>query len=156
MGSDEGHEPAKREESDIGRSGTDNPEELTYITAEEAISLYGILMDIQEAHPADFVRDWNLLESALARPQNAALYEDADVARQAATLLWGMVKNHPFIDGNKRIAHLIAFTFLDVNGYVLIATEDEQFALVMAIADEGLDVDSVDDWMRQHIVGGSS
>ena len=59
------------------------------------------------------------------------------------------------VDGNKRAAHLIAFTLLDVNGYTLSATEDEQFDLMMAVAGKGLDVDSVEDWLRRHLVRGS-
>ena len=61
--------------------------DLIYVTAEEALILYGEMMGFHAADPAGFVRDWNLLESALARPQHAAFYEDAGLAHQAATLL---------------------------------------------------------------------
>ena len=65
---------------------------------------------------------------------------------------WGEAKNHPFIDGNKRVALLIAFTFLEVNGCALITAEDEQFDLMVAIATGGSDVNVVEDWMRQHLM----
>ncbi|HZK67345.1 MAG TPA: type II toxin-antitoxin system death-on-curing family toxin [Chloroflexota bacterium] len=156
MGRGEGRERREtRHDFLSGPTPGDFPE-IVYVTAEEDVTLYGDLMDTQGANPTDYVRDRNLLESALARPRHAALYEGADVARQAATLLWGLVKNQPFIDGNKRVAHLIAFTFLDVNGYVLIATEDEQFDLMVSIAAEGLDVDVVEDWVRKHLINNLS
>jgi death-on-curing protein len=155
MGKGMGHE-RREDQPDFPQDRTTHDSvEVMYITSEEAVTLYADLMGLGAADPADYVRDWNLLESALARPQNAALYEGADIARQAATLLWGLVKNHPFIDGNKRAAHLIAFTFLDVNGQVLMSTEDEQFKLMVSIATEGVEVDTVEDWVRNHLVGSS-
>lgn len=124
---------------------------MIYVAAEEAVILYGEMMGIQDADPADFVRDWSLLESALTRPQHAALYEDAGVARQAATLLWRLVRNHPFIDGNKRAAHLITFAFLELNGYEVGATEDEQFDLMLRAAAGDLDVNEIELWIRQRL-----
>ncbi len=66
-----------------------------------------------------------VLESALARPRNAAVYEDADVVRQAATLFWGLAAHHPFRDGNKRTAVVLLRAFLDLNGYELDLSEDD-------------------------------
>ena len=60
------------------------------------------------------------------------------------------MKNHPFIDGNKRAAHLITVTFLDVNGYRLQATEDEHFDLMLNVA-TGLDIDAVERWIQGHL-----
>jgi death-on-curing protein len=83
-----------------------------------------------------------LLESALARPRHAALYEDADLAAQAATLVWGLTENQPFIDGNKRTALVVGLTFLRVNGYSLEMSEDQRYQLMIDIA-SGLGVDAV-------------
>ncbi len=66
-----------------------------------------------------------LLESALARPQNLYAYEQADLFSLMAAYGYGIAKNHAFIDGNKRIAFLVMFTFLRVNGWHLIVPEPE-------------------------------
>lgn len=69
----------------------------------------------------------SLLESALARPHNVAAYEDADLARQAATLFWAMISNHPFRDGNKRTAVVLLYAFLRANDHDLTLTDDQLF-----------------------------
>ena len=84
----------------------------------------------------------------------AAYYEGADLARQAATLLWGLVENHPFYDGNKRTGWVTMRTFLLLNGRVVTANEDDSFALVIAVT-QGLTVDEVEAWLRARIVPAS-
>ena len=93
------------------------------------------------------LRDEGLLESALARPIQAAHYANADIADQAATLLWGVAQNQPFVDGNKRIALVVALTFLEINGYVLGMAEDELVGLMLEVAC-GLDVRHVAERLR--------
>jgi death-on-curing protein len=81
------------------------------------------------------LRDAGLLESALARPQQLASYEpDAPIGRLAAVLAWGLVKNHAFVDGNKRIALAGLVTFLKLNGYRLTCSEAEETAMVLRAA----------------------
>ena len=80
------------------------------------------------------VRDEGLLSSALARPQNLAAYGDPSVQELAASLAYGLAKNHPFIDGNKRTAFLCAYTFLGLNGFELDADEAEAAAIVIDLA----------------------
>jgi len=75
-----------------------------------------------------------LLESALTRPRNAAHYDHADVVDQAAILICGIAENQPFVDGNKRIALVVALTFLELNGYATDMTEDEMFELMLDIS----------------------
>lgn len=104
-------------------------------------------MGVAGVETGDAVRDWNLLESALARPRMAAHYEGADLVRQAATLFWGLVENHPFHDGNKRTAWVGAETFLRRNGWIITCSDDEAFPVVISIA-QGLDLDAVDTWLR--------
>ncbi len=78
----------------------------------------------------------------MARAQHAAQYADADLAEQAATLLWGIAENQPFVDGNKRIALVVTLTFLELNGWRVDLSEDERVALMFDVA-EGLGVDGV-------------
>ncbi len=78
----------------------------------------------------------------MARPQHAAHYAGADLAAQAATLLWGIAENQPFVDGNKRTALVVTLTFLELNGYVVDLSEDERVELMLDIAD-GVEVGEV-------------
>lgn len=99
------------------------------------------------------VRDENLLESALARPQQKWHYaEEPDVPALAAAYAFGLVNNHPYRDGNKRIGFLAMVTFLGVNGYELTATDAEVVAEFLALA-QGLVTESeLTEWTRQHAV----
>ena len=82
------------------------------------------------------VRDYGLLEAALARPQASVLGEDAyaDLPTKAAALLHSLARNHALIDGNKRLALAATIAFLGVNGLRLTLTNDEAYRLVMAVA----------------------
>lgn len=80
------------------------------------------------------IRDQGLLSSSLARPQNQAAYGDPSVFELAAAYGFGIVRNHPFVDGNKRTGFLAAYVFLDLNGWDLVAPEDETVAIVLALA----------------------
>ena len=87
------------------------------------------------------VRDYGLLESALARPQTTVFGADAypDLATKAAALLHSLARNHPLVDGNKRLAWLATYVFLDINGYRVTATDDEVVEFVLAVAAGELD-----------------
>lgn len=87
------------------------------------------------------VRDYGLLESALARPQTTVFGADAysDVATKAAALLHSLACNHALVDGNKRLAWLATYVFLDLNGHHVTATDDEVVELVLAVAAGELD-----------------
>lgn len=98
------------------------------------------------------VRDENALESALARPQQRWHYRpDVDVATLAAAYAFGLVKNHPYRDGNKRIGFLAAVTFLGINGFDFDATEHEIVAGMLMLADGKLSEEQLADWVRSHI-----
>lgn len=86
----------------------------------------------------------------MARPQNAAHYAGADLAEQAASLLWGIAENQPFLDGNKRTALVVTLTFLELNGYVVDLSEDERVDLVTEVA-AGLEVREVADRLRARL-----
>src|SRR5699024_8276914 len=78
------------------------------------------------------VRDEGLLESALARPQQLFAYGDPppDLADLAATLAYGLARNHPFVDGNKRTAYVACRTFLELNGASLSASREEKYRTI--------------------------
>jgi death-on-curing protein len=96
------------------------------------------------------MRDENVLESALARPQQKWHYADnTDVAMLAAAYAFGLVKNHPYRDGNKRIGFLAMVTFLGMNGHELEATDAEVVAEILALADGSVSEESLADWIRQ-------
>lgn len=101
-------------------------------------------------NPSDAVRDWNLLESAINRPRAVAYYEGADLVGQAATLLWGLIENHPLHDGNKRTAWVTAEAFLNANGITITASNDEAFDVIVAAA-QGLSVEATEAWLRDHV-----
>lgn len=80
------------------------------------------------------IRDTGLLSSALARPRNAAAHGDPDIPELASLYALGIVKNHPFIDGNKRVGAVLLELFLGENGYSLPAEDEEMLAAVLGIA----------------------
>jgi death-on-curing protein len=103
----------------------------------------------------DGVRDMGLLESALARPQNIEAYEpDADMARLAASYGFGIIKNHPFIDGNKRTGYVVTELFLVKNGYQLKAEPADKYLTFLSLAEGNLSEDELAVWLRQRIVAG--
>jgi death on curing protein len=98
----------------------------------------------------DGLRDAGLLASALARPQNVYAYEpEADVFRLAASYCHGIVKNHPFVDGNKRTGTLAAVAFLALNDVGLDCDEPEIAAVIIGLAANELTEEQLADWLRQ-------
>lgn len=97
------------------------------------------------------LRDEGLLDSALARPVNLALYEQPDVASLAASYGMGLAKNHPFVDGNKRAAFLAVGMFLAVNGFRLRATQADATLTVLDVAAGVMDEGAFAQWLREHI-----
>jgi death-on-curing protein len=96
------------------------------------------------------VRDAGLLASALARPQNLALYGEPDVAALAAAYAYGIARNHPFVDGNKRTAAVVAETFLMLNGHALAASDAEVVVAFVSLAAGELSEEELADWFRGH------
>ena len=97
------------------------------------------------------IRDENVLESALSRPQQKFHYaEQPDVPMLAAAYAFGLVKNHPYRDGNKRIGFLAMVTFLEMNGHNLQATEAEVVTEFLALADGRVSEEALANWIRQH------
>ena len=98
------------------------------------------------------VRDENVLESALARPQQKWHYEAADVPVLAAAYAFGLVKKHPYRDGNKRIGFLAMTTFLGLNGYELEVSDAEVVAEILALASGTNSEKELAEWIRRHVV----
>ena len=98
------------------------------------------------------VRDAGLLESAMARPRNLAAYGDPDLAQLAAAYAFGLARNHPFIDGNKRTAAVVSETFVRLNGARLEATDADIVILFEALAGGELSEEEVAAWYRPRIV----
>lgn len=98
------------------------------------------------------LRDEAALESALARPRHRFLYgRKPDLARLAAAYAHGLARNHPFRDGNKRIAFLTAAVFLGLNGYEVVATDDEVVTQMVALAAGRLSEPKLATWIRNHM-----
>jgi death on curing protein len=97
------------------------------------------------------VRDEAALESALARPRQKWHYAPTvDLALLAAAYGFGLVKNHPYRDGNKRIGFLAIVTFLGVNGHELDATDAEVISEIVALADGRVSEEALAEWIRHH------
>ena len=99
------------------------------------------------------VRDEGLLMSALARPRNLLAYGEPspDLAALAAAYAFGIASNHPFIDGNKRTALVVARTFLILNGTDLDASQEEKYSTFMNLASGRLTEDDLADWIRKRM-----
>ncbi len=99
------------------------------------------------------VRDQALLASALARPRQIAGYDHgADIPRLAAALTCGIVRNHPFVDGNKRTGFVVGVLFLELNGWRFTAAEEAAATAVMALAEGRLDEVGYEDFLRRNAI----
>lgn len=125
-------------------------EDYVYLTFHEAVKFHVIYMrKLGETRFGVF--DRNLIESALARPKHAAIYENADIIRQAATLLFGLIKSHLWEGGNKRTATFLTNLFLKRNGRRLETTVAEIVELVLAVEADAWKVDEIERWLRPRV-----
>jgi death-on-curing protein len=99
------------------------------------------------------IRDENALESALARPRQRFAYEpNTDLPALAAVYGYALVRNHPYCDGNKRVAFVVMAVFLALNGLTLTASEAGVVTTMVALASGEIDEDVLADWIRAHTV----
>ncbi|WP_376694665.1 type II toxin-antitoxin system death-on-curing family toxin [Wenzhouxiangella sp. EGI_FJ10305] len=97
------------------------------------------------------VRDRGMLESALARPQQLHAYgENTDVIALSASYAFGLSRNHPFVDGNKRTAAVACELFLELNGHQLVAEDSDLYPVFMALAAGEMDEEALMEWLRGH------
>ena len=120
-----------------------------WVTVEVAITAHA--EQLAEHGGGDGVRDPGLLESAMARPQNLAQYGEPDIAELAASYAFGIARNHPFVDGNKRTAAVVSETFLALNGGTLQASDAELVVAFVALAAGELSEDELTIWFREHL-----
>lgn len=107
---------------------------------------------LQEHGGLPGLKDENALEAALARPQHKATYGEDDLFVLAAAYLYGIVRNHPFSDGNKRTGFLAAFMFLYINGLLVDADQGQVIELVFGVAAGDIDEDGATRFLRDFTV----
>ena len=100
---------------------------------------------------ASGVRDTGLLESAIARPLNRASYGDPDIAELAAVYAFSIVRNHPFVDGNKRTGYVLLETFLELNGASFPVTDAEAVIAILQLAAGDTSEEEFIEWVRANV-----
>lgn len=123
------------------------------VWVEKALALAIHDRQLAEHGGSSGVRDESLLDSALARPQQLDAYGDPapDLADLAASLAYGLARNHPFVDGNKRTAHVCYRVLLALNGVILVASDEDKYIRMLALAEGSLPEAEFAAWLRQHI-----
>jgi len=114
------------------------------------VTVLTIHSDQITSHGGSFgLRDRGLLQSALARPRNRFHYEsESDLLALAACYGFGIARNHPFVDGNKRVAFQAMYVFLGLNGLRVDADEEEVVGLMVAVAAGGIDEEGIAVWLQ--------
>lgn len=124
--------------------------EPVWIDERDALALHDRLLALDGG--AAGVGNVGLLQSALARPQQLQAYGDApDTIDMAVAYTVGIVRNHPFLDGNKRTAFVVGVLFLEINGYRFTATEEDATQAVLSLAAGTLDEASFTRWLRANV-----
>jgi death-on-curing protein len=120
-----------------------------WVAVEVAIAAHA--EQLAEHGGGEGIRDSALVESAMARPRNLAIYGEPDAAALAAAYAYGIARNHPFVDGNKRTAAVVSETFLMLNGYQLAASDAELVVAFLDLAAGDLSEEELADWFREHL-----
>jgi death-on-curing protein len=123
---------------------------MNYLTAAQVLFIHARL--VAETGGTLGIRDMGLLEAAVARPQATFAGEDLypDVYTKAATLMFGLINNHPFVDGNKRVGVAAAGLFLVRNGLQLTASNEEVERFTLEVAQGSVSVAQIAAWFQQH------
>jgi death-on-curing protein len=122
---------------------------MRYVSYPEAVFIHVRLMRLVGEERCG-IFDRTLIESALSRPEQAAVYEGADLFRQAATLCFGLIKNHPWVGGNKRTATAIMDEFLFRNGVELMADAAGIVEMVLAVEADRWGIGEIESWLHRH------
>lgn len=123
----------------------------TWVWVDPAVILAVHEEQLAEHGGAAGVRDAGLLDSALARPRNLALYGQPDVCELAAAYAFGLVRNHPFVDGNKRSAFVAAELFLALNGHRLTASDADCVLEMLRLVASEIDEQVFAAWLRDRV-----
>lgn len=110
---------------------------------EESISMFG---------GAPGIRDSGLLEASLARPKNKFLYDKADIFQLSSSYGYAFSKNHPFVDGNKRMSLITCSLFLQLNGYKLEASRKEKVEVFLKLAEGLIEEEELTRWIRKRSI----
>ena len=121
---------------------------IRWLTKDVILAIHRELIDEHGGLPG--VRDGNLLESAISRPRNLFEYERPGIFELAASYAYGMSRNHPFVDGNKRTAAMSAFVFLGLNGMDLHASEESMVTIMLDLAAGELEEEALATWLREN------
>jgi death-on-curing protein len=129
--------------------------EPIWIEGREALAIHDRLLAVHGG--ALGLRDEGLLQSALARPrQHHAYAARPDMIEMAALYTAGIVRNHPFVDGNKRVGFVVGVLFLELNGFRFIASEEDAAQAVLDLAARTLDQEAFTAWLRANSKRGRS
>jgi death-on-curing protein len=111
-------------------------------------------LQLAEHGGSEGIRELGLLASALARPRNLLAYsaQPPDLAALAAAYAIGITRNHPFVDGNKRTALVVARTFLKLNGHDFDASQEEKYQTFLRLAEGALTEEELADWIRSRLL----
>jgi death on curing protein len=122
-----------------------------WIDERDALVLHNRLLELHGG--AGGLRDGGLLQSALARPQQQYSYaEAADIIDMAAAYTAGILRNHPFLDGNKRTGFVVGILFLELNGYRFVASEEDAAQAVLQLAAGTIDDADYSSFLRGNVV----
>jgi death-on-curing protein len=128
--------------------GQSPPDSVAFLTLEEVLEIHTTLLQSFGGPPG--VRDLGLLESALFRPRTGYY---ADLIEMAAALFESLLMNHPFVDGNKRVAFFAVDVFLRINGFHISVEANDAHRVIIKTIEEGTNVkDSLETFLRQHTV----
>ena len=119
-----------------------------WLTREECLALHEMMLS--QHGGSEGLRDENLLESALAKPRHLFAYGKPTMSDLAASYVFGVVKNHPFIDGNKRTGFMLGAGFLERNGYEFHASEAEAVVRTLALAAGELSESEFAAWLKMN------
>jgi death-on-curing protein len=124
--------------------------EFEWVALNAALAMH--TEQIAEHGGTEGIRDAGLLQSALARPQNLLAYgENIDLASLAASYAYGIAKNHPFLDGNKRTALVVSITFLNLNGFDFDAPPSETYTQFLGLAEGVVSEEELAGWIRERL-----
>lgn len=125
---------------------------MRYLTLNEVLDLYSRIME--QSGGLVGIHNLGILESSIAQPRMTFSGEDLypTIIEKASAFGFSIIKNHPFVDGNKRTAHAVMEIFLVLNGYEIKASVDEQEKILLQVISGELGRDGFTEWLRDHIV----
>lgn len=128
------------------------PKEPTWVRLDAVLAIHR--RQLSEHGGLDGIRDQGMLESALGRPTNKYSYESPkpSLAQLAAAYAFGIARNHPFIDGNKRTAFVVCELFLRLNKQGIEASAEGKYIIFLSLADGTLSEEALAQWIAEHLI----